>query len=568
MQRFMNLRWLQTLSLTTLALAGCNGLSDPEARTTEVESAAEVESPTAPTAQSSATRDEADDAELDAVDADAQLDGADAQLDAADPELDAADDDAALADFDAADDATAADEIDEPALDPALALAADQADQRAAEPADEADTLASNGAADSDDEAWLDGEEAPDSDADVATTATTADAAAVAAAAKLPTPIRHVLIIVKENHTFGNYFTGFPDAATTTHAFKFNKKTGKRVRILRPIAPPDELASGPGHSHATALAAYRNGHMDGFSVNPGKTPYIRYTKQQIPFYWKYASQFVLADHMFSTTLGPSSPGHEVFWFARSTTLDNPTCHLPGGKGCGSGCLGTHLSATTFNPTTGTTRTVKPCFDLPSLPDHLPTGFTWFDYGGQHAKQIKSQAHVSQAAHYGSTPQLLRDLRAGKLHNLMIAHVTGDVSEHPRQGPCKGERFTVDVVNAAMQLPQWKHMAIVVTWDDWGGFYDHVAPPVRKARNGKRFGSGFRLPLIVISPFAKKGVVLHRRTEQASVPRLVEELWGMRFMTARNAHARDGIAGSLLGAFDFSQTPRPPLLLTRRSCPGD
>ena len=83
-----------------------------------------------------------------------------------------------------------------------------------------------------------------------------------------------------------------------------------------------------------------------------------------------------------------------------------------------------------------------------------------------------------------------------------------------------------------------------------------------------FQTGFRLPLMIISPYAKKGVVLHNDTEQASVPRLIEELWGMKFMTTRNGHARDGHAGSLLGAFDFSQTPRSPMLLPTGSCPGD
>jgi len=142
------------------------------------------------------------------------------------------------------------------------------------------------------------------------------------------------------------------------------------------------------------------------------------------------------------------------------------------------------------------------------------------------------------------------------------------SEHPPDGPCVGERFTVDVVNAAMQLPQWNQMAIIVTWDDWGGFYDHVKPPVRTSRNGARFGSGFRLPLLIISPYAKKGLVLKTPTEQASVPKLVEELWQMPFMSRRNAHARDGVAGSLKDAFDFDQTPRPPVILKRGSCPSD
>ncbi|HEV7558971.1 MAG TPA: alkaline phosphatase family protein, partial [Kofleriaceae bacterium] len=93
------------------------------------------------------------------------------------------------------------------------------------------------------------------------------------------------------------------------------------------------------------------------------------------------------------------------------------------------------------------------------------------------------------------------------------------------------------------------------------------PKVTRAKDRRRFGNGFRLPLMVISPYAKKGFVLKHRTEQASVPRLVEELWGMKMMSKRNAHARDGIAGSLLDAFDFKQSPRAPTILPRGTCPS-
>jgi phospholipase C len=110
------------------------------------------------------------------------------------------------------------------------------------------------------------------------------------------------------------------------------------------------------------------------------------------------------------------------------------------------------------------------------------------------------------------------------------------------------------------------MAIVVTWDNWGGFYDHVAPPVHKCANGQIFGEGFRLPAIIISPYAKKGFVLEAPTEQASVPRLVEELWGMPFMSATDPDARDGTAGSLLPAFDSTQPPRAPRVLATHACP--
>ncbi len=457
-------------------------------------------------------------------------------------------------------------ELDEP---PAMVstdddLAASLLDEAAAEPADEIVDAA-------DDELDAPAVDDPMAGDDglgelVATDPQATTGADVIAAAKIPTQIRYVLVIVKENHTFDNYFTGFPGADWATWAYKRNPRTQRDEHFQRPFAPDGTLPSSPSHTHRKALAAYRDGHMDGFSTNPGLTPYMRYRERQIPAYWKYAREFVLADHYFSTSLAPSAPGHEVFWFARSTTIDNPTCHLPGGTGCGVGCESTHTTATWFNPTTGVERSVKPCFDLPSLPDHLPAGFDWIDYGGQIAKQIKSQRNVS-ASHYASASHLLADMQQGSLHNLMIAHLSGGkISEHPPEGPCEGENFTVDVINAAMKLPEWKHMAIVVTWDDWGGFYDHVKPKVTRTSDGRMFGNGFRLPLLIISPYAKHGYVLKHRAEQASVPRLVEELWGMRFMSTRNAHARDGVAGSLLDAFDFSQAPRAPLLLAKRTCP--
>jgi len=391
-------------------------------------------------------------------------------------------------------------------------------------------------------------------------------AAAEALAAAIPSKIRYVLVLIKENHTFDNYFTGFPGATWSKKA-----KLDASTVIRRPVAPNGDTGA-PCHSNACGQHAYANGAMDGFDQrHEGLTPFTRYTEAQIPNYWKYAREFVLADHFFSTTLGPSSPGHEVFWFGRSTTLDNPKCNLPGGTGCaGVGCTADkHVTATGFNPLTCSTEKVRPCFNLPSLPDHLPRGFTWMDYGGPMAMQIKSVvAQPDFKTHFRKANKLVEDLGKGQLANLTIAHLSGgDVSEHPPAGPCVGENFTVDIVNAAMKLPQWKEMAIVVTWDDWGGFYDHVKPPVHKCKNGKVFESGFRLPLLILSPYAKKGHVLKTRAEQASVPRLVEELWGMPFMSKRNRHARDGIAGSLLGAFDFKQAPRAPLHLAPRAhCP--
>ncbi len=378
-------------------------------------------------------------------------------------------------------------------------------------------------------------------------------------------PIKYVLVLVKENHTFDNYFTGFPGADTTTTATLSNGST-----ITRPTAPNGTLSQDICHANSCGQTAYRDGGMDGFDlIGAGNLPFIQYTEQQIPNYWQYARNFVLADHFFSTTLGPSTPGHLVFWAGQSLVLGNQYCTTDGSMCNGFGCAADPgVAITAYDPDNCTTKESAPCFDAPTLVDQLPPGFTWNDYGGPLALMFKSVANMpNYGSHFRSQSDLVTDLTAGKVANLTIAHLwSGDVSEHPAADPCLGENFSVQIINAAMSTPQWSQMAIVLTWDDWGGFYDHVAPPVHQCANGHIFQNGFRLPAIIISPYAKKGFVLSTPAEQASVPRLVEDLWGMTYMSTRDPHARDGTAGSLLAAFDFTQPPRPPLVLQTRTCP--
>ncbi|MFO0734625.1 MAG: alkaline phosphatase family protein [Labilithrix sp.] len=383
----------------------------------------------------------------------------------------------------------------------------------------------------------------------------------------IPTKIRYVLVVVKENHTFDNYFTGFPGATSSAKAERSDGGTFKR-----PDAPDTRLAGDICHSNNCGKRAYAKGKLNGFDKNnAGDRPFVRYREDQIPNYWQYARNFVLADHMFSTTLGPSLPGHAVFWAGRSLSVENVKCTLPDGGECkdGLGCK-SHPASTvlTYDPLTCARSEVRPCFDVPVLTDHLPAGFTWTNYGSPHALLVKSVAdQPDYAKHFRKLGELVPDVEGGRLANLTIVHVLGSASEHPEQHPCNGENLSVEIVNAAMKLPQWKEMAIVITWDDWGGFYDSVAPPVTSCPNDEHFQAGFRVPAIVISPYAKKGFVLKTPTNQASVPRLVEELWGMPFMSERDPRAIDGKVGSLMEAFDFAQPPRDPLLLTpRATCP--
>jgi phospholipase C len=138
------------------------------------------------------------------------------------------------------------------------------------------------------------------------------------------------------------------------------------------------------------------------------------------------------------------------------------------------------------------------------------------------------------------------LASGQIGNVTWIQAAPSTSEHPALGGVShGADWTRQVVNAIAASPYWDTCAILITWDDWGGFYDHVAPP-----QVDRFGLGFRVPAIVVSPWAKKGLVDHTLHDHSSFVKQVETTFGIAPMTARDAAAED-----LSNAFDFTQTPR-------------
>jgi phospholipase C len=142
-------------------------------------------------------------------------------------------------------------------------------------------------------------------------------------------------------------------------------------------------------------------------------------------------------------------------------------------------------------------------------------------------------------------------------------------EHPGVGSvCTGENWTVGHVNALMKSALWNDTAILMTMDDYGGWYDHVSPPRQYGCDKSHpYGLGFRLPLLVISPFARARTVFHEVAEQASIPRFIERVFGATHaLSDFDPAAQDGQANDLFDAFDFTQTPLPPLVLPQRVCP--
>ena len=381
-------------------------------------------------------------------------------------------------------------------------------------------------------------------------------------------PIDHVIVIVKENHTFDNYFGSFPGAEGTS-------KTPAGADVGR---PPALLTYDLCHSHQCGLDDWSHGQMNGWT---DAHAFDQYTEDDLPNYWQYARHYALADHFFSSMIGPSFPGHFFALAAQAGwALGNPSQTVPWGCDDGAG-------ATVDVLVKGTCQTQQafPCFDMPTVVDLLPQGYTWKFYGnqlppgiGQIWSMFDAVDHVRNTGawqeHVVDESQFDGDVAAGTLPNVVFLVPQLLQSEHPPENICAGENWTVGHINAVMKTGAqadglWWHTAILMTYDDFGGWYDHVAPPMHYGCDQQTpYGLGFRLPAIFISPYVKPGLVYKTVAHQASLPKFIEAVFGLESLNSRDPAAQDGPGtDDLLGAFDFTQTPNPPLELPARNCLG-
>jgi phospholipase C len=391
-------------------------------------------------------------------------------------------------------------------------------------------------------------------------------------------PIDHIVVFVKENHTFDNYFGSFPGADGTTTC---RLKDGTAFTCPR---APHSTSRDLCHGHGCALTDWAAGKMDGWEdvagsdVNGDRLAWAQYQEADLPNYWKYARTFTLGDRFFANVLGPSFPGHSFLLAAQAGwALGNPPSHVPSSLnwGCDQPAADT---VSILQGGTCTAAEVAPCFNAPSVPDVLPSGVTWKFYGTDFYgldPEVWSMFDAFKPVRDGAgwknvvnVTQLSRDIANGTLPNVswVVDQDLGD--EHPAIGDvCAGENWTVGYINQLMKSSYWSHTAILFTMDDFGGWVDHVAPPRQYGCDPAHpYGLGFRLPLLVISPYARPGFIFHEQAEQASVPRFIERIFGAPALSSLDPAAQDGQANDLLGAFDFKQAPLPPLVLDVRQCP--
>ncbi len=374
--------------------------------------------------------------------------------------------------------------------------------------------------------------------------------------------IQHIVFIIKENRTFDNYFGTFPGADGATRG---TISTGKVIGLGH---TPDRTSHDIGHSWRDAILAIDGGKMDKFDLIRGgnvRGEYLAYTQlteKDIPHYFAYARNFVLADRMFSSLSGPSFPNHLYTVGAQSGGAINNPSKTKGIWGCDSD----EGATVQIMDNRGGITQQFPCFDFQTLADSLEGAqITWRYYAPRRGEPgyiwnaLDAIRHIRQtplwSQHVAPDSQFVQDARNGRLPAVSWL-VTGRASEHPPASTCLGENWTVQQLNAVMQGPDWNSTAIFITWDDFGGFYDHVPPPTVD-----NFGFGPRVPLLIISPHARQGYVSHTLYEFSSLLKFVETRYGLQPLTAR-----DREANTMLDSFDFSQPSRPPLILDLRQCP--
>jgi len=385
-------------------------------------------------------------------------------------------------------------------------------------------------------------------------------------------PIKHVVFIVKENRTFDNMFGAFPGADGAASGLDRGR--------WRPLTrPPDQLPTDIRHCYSCALAAWNGGKMDGFNQSEAADlyAYTRMLPGDLPNYWRWARRFALSDNFFASAQGPSFPNHLFTIAAQSGgTHTNPVVGLDRfhawraatGLAKTWGCDSIDGTYVEVKDSEGRIKRVPPCFDFLTEGDLLTRAeIPWAYYTAWNDQEGYAWSAYSAVRHVRNDPEVWRDhvfpvddvvgdIRDGRLPPVTWITPRYEDSEHPEESFCRGENWTTHVVNAIMRSPAWEDTAIFITWDDYGGFYDHVPPP-----QVDRFGFGIRVPLLVISPYAKRGYIDHRLGEFSSVLRFLEDNWGLSQLTHRD---RD--AANLSYVFDFSQEPRPPDPRPLRDCP--
>jgi phospholipase C len=377
-----------------------------------------------------------------------------------------------------------------------------------------------------------------------------------------PSKVRHVVVIFQENRTPDSLFHGLPNADIASSGLN---SLGQRIPLTPiPLANDYDLS----HSHGSFVKMYDGGKMDGADKIrvqcaataidcPPPDPQFRYVNPaDVAPYFEMAKRYAFADRMFQTNQGPSFPAHQFIISGTSAptatsdlfAAENPYSTPPGGTGC-TALPGSFVLL--IDPLGKESSSQYPCFEHPTLADLLDArGISWRYYTpspGSIWTGPNAIRHLRLGPDWTThvilhNAQVLTDITDGQLPAVSWVIPTGRQSDHALVNDGSGPSWVASIVNAIGNSPYWSNTAIIITWDDWGGWYDHVVPPIFDS-----YEYGFRVPLIVISPYARRGYVSHVTHDFGSILKFTEQVFNLPSLGYADARA-----DNLADCFDFNQ----------------
>jgi phospholipase C len=415
--------------------------------------------------------------------------------------------------------------------------------------------------------------------------------------------LTHVIVIIQENRSFENLFAGYPGANApmsgcasptpipSTSPSPSPTPSTSPTPSPTPTATPSPITCPAGdvqvalqqdtfqknpdlrHDWTSSMVDWNHGQMDGFSafglIHGANAAYAYMERSETQPYWTMAQQYVLADEMFPTEFGGSFTGHltliagtDDIKLPSHAEVDFPNA-APDDCDAPPGTQSSYVSGNPFRRL-HLFQGGFPCFDqfntIAQVLDNAQ--ISWKIYATRVLRAgFWEPFEAIKYVRYGndwpadiSAPQtnVLSDASGGTLSSVSWVTPSKPDSDHPQDHSDKGPSWVTSVVNAIGTSKYWSSSAIIVVWDDWGGFYDNAPPPQLDYR-----GLGIRVPCLIISPYAKKGYVSHVQYEFGSILRFIEETYHLSAgsIGPTSQGYTDARANSLDDAFDFNQKPR-------------
>jgi phospholipase C len=383
-------------------------------------------------------------------------------------------------------------------------------------------------------------------------------------------PIQHIVVVVMENHAYDNLFGVYcpnigpncPDSANGIPpgtCLPYNT-SDLSAGCIKPYPFPESslITPSPPHEWNATIGSIDGGKMDGFyqAEHTNLTPFGYYNGSTLPVYWDMAEEYGLADNFFSSALSYSLPNHWYLLAGQAPPQSINTSVLAQG---GFQAKHAYLNASNKTETVedllnNSTSTTWKYYDwaLPSYQTAINGAATVYSHSAYNFWNPLAAKYESYTQwyvnHFVSRSDFFNDTAAGQLPDVSWVIPDPSFSDHPPANLSLGEAYVASVVDAVEASPDWNSTAIFLTWDDYGGFYDHVAPPSLDP-----LGLSFRVPLIVISPYTPAGLVVHSLGYFESILHFIEWRFNLGCITHRDCNAP-----LPLGFFDFQNPPRAPV----------